>query len=155
MSYVCEEVPAVISYFTSEFFLSNLLASTNSSNSQISAINKENCPPPLVNTDDKKSWFEGIPGCGIQCENPIFTAEEHDRIHRFIGAFGTLSILCTAFTVVSKLLVKSLFIFVVLNSFQTESVPHLNIKSPSKWFFVFTMSFEVVYLVCTSVRNKF
>ena len=53
-------------------------------------------------TEDEKSWYEGIHGCGIQCNNPIFTEEEHDRIHRFIGAFGSLSVLCTAFTVVSS-----------------------------------------------------
>ena len=64
-------------------------------------MNKTNCPVPLVNTEDEESWYEGIHGCGIQCENPIFTSEEHGRIRRFIGAFGTLSILCTAFTVVS------------------------------------------------------
>lgn len=71
---------------------------------KISAINgtDNNCPPQLVHTKDSAGWFEKIHGCGVPCENPIFTEEEHGRIRRFIGAFGSLSMLCTAFTVVSK-----------------------------------------------------
>ena len=73
-------------------------------NLTISRNNRTICPLPLVYTEDENSWYEDVQGCGIQCENPIFTKEEHDRIRRFIGAFGTLSILCTAFTVVTFLI---------------------------------------------------
>ena len=54
-----------------------------------------------METAHKASWLEGTPGCGIQCRNPIFSKEEHTRIHRFVGGFGALTTLCTLFTIVS------------------------------------------------------
>lgn len=63
-------------------------------------LNESACKRPLVETDHPSSWYEGIEGCGIQCENPIFTSEEHTRIHRFVGAFGSLSFTCSLFTMV-------------------------------------------------------
>ena len=63
-------------------------------------LNESACKRPLVETDHQSSWYEGIEGCGIQCENPIFTSEEHTRIHRFVGAFGSLSFTCSLFTMV-------------------------------------------------------
>ncbi|CAB3996833.1 smoothened homolog [Paramuricea clavata] len=86
-----------------EFLKCEAFPLENCDNLTISKNNQTTCPAPLVYTEDEESWYEGIHGCGIQCENPIFTAEEHDRIHQFIGAFGTFSILCTAFTVLTFL----------------------------------------------------
>lgn len=67
-------------------------------------LNESACKRPLVETSHKSSWYEGIQGCGIQCENPIFDKEEHTRIHRFVGAFGSLSFVCSLFTVVTFLI---------------------------------------------------
>lgn len=67
-------------------------------------LNESACKLPLVETAHKSSWYEGIQGCGIQCENPIFDKEEHTRIHRFVGAFGSLSFICSLFTVVTFLI---------------------------------------------------
>lgn len=86
-----------------DFLKCDAFPQENCDNFTITKINQTNCPSPLVHTEEESSWFEGIHGCGIQCENPIFTKEEHGRIHRFIGAFGTLSILCTGFTVLTFL----------------------------------------------------
>ncbi|EDO40119.1 predicted protein [Nematostella vectensis] len=66
-------------------------------------LNESACKAPLVETAYKPSWYEGIEGCGIQCMNPIFSEEEHTRIHRFVAAFGTLTTVCTLFTVVTFL----------------------------------------------------
>lgn len=63
-------------------------------------LNESACKRPLVETEHNSSWYEGIEGCGIQCENPIFTTVEHTRIHRFVGAFGSLSFICSLFTMV-------------------------------------------------------
>ena len=71
-------------------------------------LNESACKRPLVETEHQSSWYEGIEGCGIQCENPIFTTEEHTRIHRFVGAFGSLSFICSLFTMVGYLAVFSL-----------------------------------------------
>lgn len=113
---------------------------------QIVKINKTNCPPPLVHTEEQDSWFEGIPGCGIQCENPIFTKEEHDRIHRFIGAFGTLSILCTAFTVVS---------FLVLTIFQFNLTLRFNGYIYNQYFNENSFYMQLTFLVGWKTQNKY
>ncbi|KAG1695552.1 Ubiquitin carboxyl-terminal hydrolase 20 [Nymphon striatum] len=42
------------------------------------------CEKPLVRTENPISWYEGVEGCGIQCENPLFTTEEHQDMHLFI-----------------------------------------------------------------------
>lgn len=81
----------------------NLLTTRNFHQVTELQLNESACKRPLVQTSHKSSWYEGIQGCGIQCENPIFDKEEHTRIHRFVGAFGSLSFVCSLFTVVGLL----------------------------------------------------
>uniref|UniRef100_A0A8C9SW50 Protein smoothened n=1 Tax=Scleropages formosus TaxID=113540 RepID=A0A8C9SW50_SCLFO len=57
-----------------------------------------NCEAPLVKTDNQKSWYKNVEGCGIQCNNPLFTEEEHSDMHVYIAAFGSITLLCTFFT---------------------------------------------------------
>lgn len=59
------------------------------------------CEAPLVRTDNPKSWYEDVEGCGIQCQNPLFTEAEHQDMHRYIAVFGAITGLCTLFTLVS------------------------------------------------------
>lgn len=59
------------------------------------------CEAPLVKTDIQSSWYKDVEGCGIQCDNPLFTEEEHDDMHAYIAYFGTITLLCTFFTLVS------------------------------------------------------
>ncbi|XP_062929065.1 protein smoothened [Mobula hypostoma] len=56
------------------------------------------CEAPLVRTENPKSWYEDVEGCGIQCQNPLFTNSEHDAMHVYIAIFGSVTILCTFFT---------------------------------------------------------
>uniref|UniRef100_A0A8C8SMS4 Protein smoothened n=1 Tax=Pelusios castaneus TaxID=367368 RepID=A0A8C8SMS4_9SAUR len=56
------------------------------------------CEAPLVQTDNPKSWYEDVEGCGIQCQNPLFTEHEHRDMHVYIAAFSSLTIFCTFFT---------------------------------------------------------
>lgn len=62
------------------------------------------CEAPLVKTDIQSSWYKDVEGCGIQCDNPLFTEEEHDDMHAYIAYFGTITLLCTFFTLVRPLL---------------------------------------------------
>lgn len=55
----------------------------------------------MVRTDNPKSWYEDVEGCGIQCENPLYTEAEHQDMHAYIAAFGAVTGLCTLFTLVS------------------------------------------------------
>ncbi|KAL8222538.1 UNVERIFIED_CONTAM: hypothetical protein K2H54_077289 [Gekko kuhli] len=56
------------------------------------------CEAPLVRTDNPKSWYEDVEGCGIQCQNPLFTEKEHREMHTYIAAFSSVTIFCTFFT---------------------------------------------------------
>ncbi len=40
-------------------------------------------------------------GCGVQCDNPMFTSEEHDAVHVAVGVGAAVCAICTLFTVVS------------------------------------------------------
>lgn len=59
------------------------------------------CEAPLVKTDIQASWYKDVEGCGIQCDNPLFTEEEHSDMHGYIAIFGSITLLCTFFTLVS------------------------------------------------------
>lgn len=60
------------------------------------------CEAPLVKTDIQSSWYKDVEGCGIQCDNPLFTEEEHNDMHAYIAYFGTITLLCTFFTLVRQ-----------------------------------------------------
>lgn len=60
------------------------------------------CTAPLIRTTDESSWYEDIKGCGIQCQNPLFTDEEHNAVHIVIAVAGSLCIISTLFTLVSR-----------------------------------------------------
>ncbi|XP_070610602.1 protein smoothened [Erythrolamprus reginae] len=61
------------------------------------------CEAPLVQTDNPKSWYEDVEGCGIQCQNPLFTQKEHHEMHTYIAAFSSVTIFCTFFTLATFL----------------------------------------------------
>ncbi|KAM9824828.1 protein smoothened [Neosynchiropus ocellatus] len=61
------------------------------------------CEAPLVKTEIQSSWYKDVEGCGIQCDNPLFTEEEHDDMHTYIANFGTITLLCTFFTLATFL----------------------------------------------------
>lgn len=62
------------------------------------------CVPPLIQTGDAKSEYDVITGCGVQCQDPLYTEEEHDLIHGRIGWIATISVLSNLFAVVSSTL---------------------------------------------------
>ncbi|KAG7497666.1 smoothened-like [Solea senegalensis] len=61
------------------------------------------CEAPLVKTDIQSSWYKDVEGCGIQCDNPLFTEAEHNDMHIYIAYFGTITLLCTFFTLATFL----------------------------------------------------
>lgn len=66
------------------------------------------CKRPLVRTDNSASWWEGLDGCGVQCQNPLFTESEHEQVHVLVAVLGSLCVVSTLFTVVSGLLASPL-----------------------------------------------
>lgn len=67
------------------------------------------CEAPLVKTDIQSSWYKDVEGCGIQCDNPLFTEEEHNDMHAYIAYFGTITLLCTFFTLVRQTITPFIF----------------------------------------------
>ncbi|XP_069696692.1 protein smoothened isoform X2 [Periplaneta americana] len=59
------------------------------------------CQSPLVPTDNTLAFYDGIEGCGIQCQNPLLTEDEHRQIHQLIAWAGTICLLFNIFTVVT------------------------------------------------------
>lgn len=61
------------------------------------------CQEPMVPTDSPSSYYEAMEGCGVQCDNPMFTPDERYQIHRLVAWAATICLLCNSFTVVSSL----------------------------------------------------
>jgi len=47
-----------------------------------------------------------VNGCGVQCEDPKITKDEHEQIHGMIAWGASISFACNLFAVVSKFLNK-------------------------------------------------
>lgn len=60
----------------------------------------KSCYPPLVATKSEISWYPYVDGCGLQCENVLFTEADHAHAYVFIAVTGLLCFFCTLFTVV-------------------------------------------------------
>ena len=45
-------------------------------------------------------WLD-IDGCGLQCQNPLYTADEHKKIHHLIAWGSIICLICNGFTVVT------------------------------------------------------
>lgn len=59
------------------------------------------CMAPLVPTNNRNSWYKHVEGCGVQCQNPLFTDEEHRLVRIFIAIFSALCLVATLFAIVS------------------------------------------------------
>uniref|UniRef100_A0A8C6SBK6 Smoothened, frizzled class receptor n=1 Tax=Neogobius melanostomus TaxID=47308 RepID=A0A8C6SBK6_9GOBI len=75
------------------------------------------CEAPLVKTDIQSSWYCHVEGCGIQCDNPLFTEEEHSDMHRYIAYFSSVTLLCTFFTLVRHDLLSMIHCFSIFFGF--------------------------------------
>nr|XP_050867262.1 protein smoothened [Vespula vulgaris] len=59
------------------------------------------CLKPLIPTDNALAIFEGVDGCGTQCNDPFFTLDEQKQIHSFIAWAAGICCMFNFFTVVS------------------------------------------------------
>lgn len=67
-----------------------------------------------MRTDNPGSWYNDVDGCGVPCDNPLFTPEQHREVHTFVAVFGSICLACTLFTVVRS--IKNYFhVHVILN----------------------------------------
>lgn len=47
--------------------------------------NTGKCLEPLIPTDNQLALFDDIDGCGMPCNSPLYSSDEHKQIHSFIA----------------------------------------------------------------------
>lgn len=57
------------------------------------------CMRPLVAADSPANYYPDIDGCGVQCQDPMYTEDEHAQIQKLIGWGGGLCMFCNLFTI--------------------------------------------------------
>ncbi|XP_012263343.2 protein smoothened isoform X2 [Athalia rosae] len=95
------------------------------------------CLSPLVPTDNSLSIFEGVEGCGTQCNDPLFTSDEQRQIHSFVAWAAGICLVFNLFTVVTFLIdwrsankYPALVIFYINSCFMVSCVGWLAQFSP-------------------------
>lgn len=59
------------------------------------------CLSPMVAADNPSSFYKDIEGCGIQCENPLYTEDEHRQIHKLVAWGSCVCLLFNVFTILT------------------------------------------------------
>ncbi|XP_034947663.1 protein smoothened [Chelonus insularis] len=62
------------------------------------------CINPLISTENSLAIFEGVEGCGTQCNDPLYTPEQQNQIHSFIFWGAVISGVFNLFTVITFLI---------------------------------------------------
>lgn len=58
------------------------------------------CQSPMVETDNSLAYVEGVDGCGLPCNSPLFTKEEHEQVQRFTRTLAAMCLTTNLFAVV-------------------------------------------------------
>jgi len=90
----------------------------------------KSCFSPLVATKSETSWYPYVDGCGLKCENVLYTEADHAHAHYFIAVTGILCFFCTLFTVVGGAVVKVDVNVSVSKWLGAEQLCTLSIESP-------------------------
>ncbi|XP_065218384.1 protein smoothened [Planococcus citri] len=62
------------------------------------------CMAPLVKAEQESSYYEGIEGCGVQCQDPFFSEEERKEIGTYVLLGSVAAFLSNLFAVVTLIL---------------------------------------------------
>ncbi|KAI9560873.1 hypothetical protein GHT06_011827 [Daphnia sinensis] len=62
------------------------------------------CQSPLVETDNSLAYVEGVDGCGLPCNSPLFTKEEHEQVQRFTQTLVAMCLTTNLFAVFTFLI---------------------------------------------------
>ena len=60
------------------------------------------CQSPLVETNNNQAFVDGVDGCGLPCNSPLFSREEHEQVQRFTQTLAAMCLATNLFAVVSK-----------------------------------------------------
>jgi smoothened protein len=56
---------------------------------------------PMKEVENPFNYYEGFEGCGLKCQDPFFSDEEHDTASNWIWYLGIVTVLCNGCVVVS------------------------------------------------------
>ncbi|XP_073961888.1 protein smoothened-like isoform X3 [Choristoneura fumiferana] len=62
------------------------------------------CLPPLIHTEKALHFYKGISGCGLPCQDPLYTEDEHHQIHRLVAWGAGVCLLFNLITVATFLI---------------------------------------------------
>uniref|UniRef100_A0A1A9WK74 Protein smoothened n=1 Tax=Glossina brevipalpis TaxID=37001 RepID=A0A1A9WK74_9MUSC len=62
------------------------------------------CFDPLVAAESSASYYPMVEGCGVRCNDPLYTEDEHRQIHKLIGWLATVCLLANVFVVATFLI---------------------------------------------------
>ncbi|XP_018905351.2 LOW QUALITY PROTEIN: protein smoothened [Bemisia tabaci] len=62
------------------------------------------CKAPLVPVDQHSSYYDGVEGCGVPCDEPMLTPEELSQVRQWATVGAIISGLFNGFTVITFLL---------------------------------------------------
>lgn len=57
------------------------------------------CLEPLIQTDSAPSFYKGVDGCGLQCNNPFYSPEAQAKIHQYIAWGASICLFFNLFTI--------------------------------------------------------
>lgn len=63
--------------------------------------NTGKCLEPLIPTDNQLALFDDIDGCGMPCNSPLYSSDEHKQIHSFIAWGAGICLAFNFFAVVN------------------------------------------------------
>ena len=55
-----------------------------------------------METDNNLAFVDGVDGCGLPCNSPLFTNEEHKQVQRFTQTLAAMCLASNLFAVVSE-----------------------------------------------------
>ncbi|KAK9504914.1 hypothetical protein O3M35_009082 [Rhynocoris fuscipes] len=59
------------------------------------------CLEPLVQTDLSAWYYDGVDGCGVQCNDPMYTDHQRQQIHKLVAWGASICALFNLFTIVT------------------------------------------------------
>ncbi|XP_052764261.1 uncharacterized protein LOC128206108 [Mya arenaria] len=62
------------------------------------------CVAPLISTGVEENWYGGMQGCGMQCEDPLYTPNEHKGVFILVAVVASLCVTSLLFTIITFVL---------------------------------------------------
>lgn len=62
------------------------------------------CLAPLVQAESSNNFYKDVEGCGVQCQDPLYTSDEHQQIQKLIAWGASMCLGFNLFTIATFLI---------------------------------------------------